>query len=159
MVDRETSPLSNRDRRAAQVAHAVARAFRDGELPATDALSVIKHELRRLNTNRKQEIPTRSTEAQRVIDTYGAENVPNNNSRDALHADHVYPPTDDDLRCNDTLALWINQMPRLQTVVCVTAKENYRLQGYERRGIIGPGKYPQAGVTFTTRELSWDESQ
>jgi hypothetical protein len=72
---------------------------------------------------------------------------------DALHADHVYSLTEDELHRNDTLELWINQMHRLRTVVCVTAKENYLLQTYERRGITGPRKYIEAGVTFTTQEL------
>jgi hypothetical protein len=41
-------------------------------------------------------------------------------------------------------------------VVCVTAEENYQLERCEQRGVTGPDKYAQAGVTFTTRELPWD---
>jgi hypothetical protein len=123
VLDRETPPPSDRDRRAAQVAHVLARAVRDGELVAADALRILRHELRRRNTNQALNIATRSAEAQRVIDEYGAANVPKNESPDALHADHVYPLTEDELRRNDTLELWINQMQSLQTVVCVTAKE------------------------------------
>jgi hypothetical protein len=159
VVDRETSPLSDRDRRAAQVAHVLARAVRDRELAAADALRILRHELRRRNTNRAQKIATRSTEAQRVIDAYGAANVPKNASPDALHADHVYSLTEDELYRNDTLELWIDAMRRLRTVVCVTANENYRLESCERGGATGPGKYAQAGVTFTTRELPWSENQ
>ncbi len=155
MVGRETSPLSDRDRRAAQVAHVLAQAARDGEVAAADALRILRHELRRRNTNRAQKIATRSTEAQRVIEDYGAANVPKNASLDALHADHVYSLTEDELHRNDTLELWINAMHRLQMVVCVTAKENYRLETCERKGVTGPHKYAQAGVTFTTRELPW----
>jgi hypothetical protein len=152
------SPLSDRDRRAAQVAHVLARAVRDGELVSTDALRIIRHELRGRNTNQAQNIPTRSTAAQRSIDTYGPANVPKNASLDALHADHVYSLTEDELHRNDTLEMWVNQMHRLRTVVCVTAKENYMLQTYERRGITGPRKYAEAGVTFTTQELPWDKT-
>lgn len=122
---------------------------------AADALRIIKHELRRRNTNQAQRIAIRSTEAQRVIDAYGAANVPKNASLDALHADHVYSLTEDDLRRNDTLELWIEAMHRLRTVVCVTAKENYRLQACERRGVTGPRKYAEAGMTFTTQALPW----
>lgn len=159
VVDRVTSFLSGRDRRTAQVAHVLARAVRDGEMAAADALRILRHELRRHNTNRAQTIAARSTEAQRVIDDYGAANVPKDASLDALHADHVYTLTEDELYRDDTLELWINAMHRLRTVVCVTAEENYRLERCERRGITGPGKYAKAGVTFTTRELPWGKNQ
>jgi hypothetical protein len=155
VVGQETSHLSDRDRRAAQVAHVLAQAVRDGEVAVADALRILRHELRRRNTNRAQKIATRSTEAQRVIDHYGAANVPKNASVDALHADHVYSLTEDELYRNDTLELWINAMHRLRMVVCVTAKENYRLETCERKGVTGPDKYAQTGVTFTTRQLPW----
>jgi hypothetical protein len=158
VAERTTPPVSERDRRAAQVAHVLARAVRDGELEAVDALRILRHELRRRNTNQAQKIVVRSTEAQRVIDAYGAANVPKNASPDALHADHVYSLSEDDLRGNDTLELWISAMQRLRTVVCVTARENYLLETFERKHITGPRKYDKAGVTFTTRELPWCES-
>ncbi len=156
---RETLQAPDRDRRAAQIAHVLARAVRDDELVTTDALRILRHELRRRNTNQALKIATRSTEAQRVIDEYGAANVPKNDSPDALHADHVYPLTEDALHLNDTLEMWINTMHRLRTVVCVTARENYRLETCERRGITGPRKYTEASVTFTTRELPWDKDK
>jgi len=159
VLDRETPPLSDRDRRAAQVAHVLARAVRDDDLVAADALRILRHELRRRNTNQALKIATRSTEAQRVIDKHGAVNVPKNESPDALHADHVYPLTEDELHRNDTLELWIDTMHRLRTVVCVTAEENYQLERCEQRGVTGPDKYAQAGVTFTTQELPWSENQ
>ncbi len=81
--------------------------------------------------------------------------MPKNASPDALHADHVYQLTEDDLRRNDTVELWLAAMDRLRTVVCVTATENYRLESYERRGITGPAKYARAGITFTSEELPW----
>jgi hypothetical protein len=102
---------------------------------------------------------TRSTEAQRVIDVYGAAKVPKNASDDSLHADHVYPVTEDDLYHNETLEKWITAMTRLQTVVCVTAKENYLLEVVERTGITGPRKYSEAGVTFTTADLPWADDR
>lgn len=147
--------VSDRDRREAQLAHVLARAVRVGELAPADALRVLRHELRRRNTNRAQKIGTRSVEAQRVMRQYGAEAVPKNDSPDALHADHVYPVTEAELRRNDTLELWIDAMARLRTVVCVTAQENYRLEQCERRGITGPEKYEAAGVAFSAQELPW----
>ncbi len=80
---------------------------------ATDALRILRHELRQRNTNQALKIATRSTEAQRVIDEYSEANVPKNESPDALHADHVYPLTEDQLHRNDTLELWIDTMHRL----------------------------------------------
>jgi hypothetical protein len=103
-------------------------------------------------------IVPRSREAQRVIDAYGAGEVPKNDSLDALHADHVYSLTEADLRTNDTLELWIVALRRFRTVVCVTAEENYRLETCEGQGITGPRKYREAQVVFTTRELPWDQS-
>jgi hypothetical protein len=102
---------------------------------------------------------TRLTEAQKTIDAYGPANAPKNGSFDALHADHVYPLTEKELYRNDTLEMWINAMRRLRTVVCVTAMENYQLEKRERRGVTGPSKYAEVGVTFTTQELPWDKNQ
>lgn len=155
VAGQQASHLSNRDRRAAQVAHVLAQAVRAGEVAAADALRILRHELRRRNTNQAQKIATRSTEAQRVIDHYGAAEVPKNASPDALHADHVYSLTEDELRRNDTLDLWISAMDRLRMVVCVTASENYRLETFERAGVTGPDKYARADVTFTTSMLPW----
>jgi len=146
---------SERDRRAAQLANVLARAFREGEVAAADALRVLRHELRRRNTNQALEIATRSTEAQKVIDAYGKGPVPKNGSLDALHSDHVYPLTESDLRRNNTIEAWLAALPGLRTVVCVTARENYRLERCEREGITGPPKYAQAGVAFTTEDLPW----
>jgi hypothetical protein len=151
--------VSERDRRAAQVAHVLSRAVRDGEMVSADALRLLRHELRRRNTNRAQTIAIRSTEAQRVIDQYGAGGAPKNASPEALHADHVFRLTEDELHVNDTLELWIEALDRLRTVVCVTARENYRLEQCERHGITGPAKYGQAGVTFTTSQLPWPEHE
>ena len=147
--------VSERDRRQAQVAHVLSRAVRDGEVAPADALRILRHALRRRNTNMARKIATRSAAAQRVIDKYGAENVPKNASGDALHADHVYPLTEEDLRRNDTLALWVEAMRRLRTVVCVTADENYRLMRSEQHGVTGPAKYVDADIVFTTQELPW----
>jgi hypothetical protein len=70
-VSREGASFSERDRRAAQVANVLARAFREGEVAAVDVLRVLRHELRRRNTNQALKIETRSVEAQKVIDAYG----------------------------------------------------------------------------------------
>jgi hypothetical protein len=133
----------------------LARAVRDGEIAVPDALRVLRHELRRRNTNKKLKIVTRSRRAQEVIEKYGEAAVPKNDSDDALHADHVYPLTEDSLRQTDTVQSWTDELRRIQMVVCVTADENYRLEAVERSGITGPSKYAKAGVEFTTARLPW----
>jgi hypothetical protein len=142
--------------RAAQVAHVLARAARNDEVPAADVLRILRHELRRLNTGNKLKVPTRSVEAQAVIDRCAAagERVPNNNSDDALHADHVWPITERHLKEVTTVDAWVEELRRLATVVCVTARENYRLIRVEKTSP-GPEKYALAAVTFTTAEVPW----
>lgn len=141
---------SARDYRDAQLATVLADAVRDGELEAVDALRVIRHEMRRRNTNRKNTLPHRSTNAQAVIDAYATrgEPVPKNSSNDALHADHVHPLTADDLHTNNTVTDWLNTLQRARTVVVVTAAENYALEQIERTGVTGPAKYEAAGITL-----------
>ena len=142
-----TSPTP-KQLRAAQVAHVLARAVRDGEVEASDALRILRHELRRRNTNTSLTITQRSHGAQASIDKYAPEPPPKNGSPDALHADHVYPLTAELLHTIDTVDKWLDELDRLQTVVCVTASENYALEKVERSGVTGPEKYAQAGVTF-----------
>jgi hypothetical protein len=144
-----TEPTA-KDLRAAKVAHVLARAVRDGEIEETDALRVLRHELRRRNTNSSLNIARRSHGAQASIDKYAPHPPPKNDSPDALHADHVYAFTSDRLRTVDTVQGWLAELERLRAVVCVTAAENYALERLERAGAIGPEKYAAAGVTFTT---------
>lgn len=144
----EVTDAATKDVRAAQLADVLARAVREGELEEADALRVLRHELRRRNTNSTLGIAKRSHSAQASIDEYFPERPPNNNSPDALHADHVYPLTGAVLRKVDTVERWIVELERLRTVVCVTAAENYRLEKIERAGTTGPEKYDEAGVTF-----------
>lgn len=141
--------------RAAQVAHLLSAAVRRDEIVAVDALRILRHELRRRNTNKKLAIPIRSREAQRAIDDLGELGVPKNGSPQALHADHVHPLTVDSLHRIDTLQGWVEELGRLRLVVCVTVAENYRLQAVEHTGVTGPAKYAQAGVAFTTADLPW----
>jgi hypothetical protein len=68
------------------------------------------------------------TGAQAVIDADAARGDP----PDALHADHVFPPTETELREWTTKAEWLTRFERLRTVVCVTAKENYALEPFEK---------------------------
>jgi hypothetical protein len=119
-------------------------------------LRILRHELRRLNTGNKLKVPTRSAEAQAVIDrcTAAGEKVPNNNSDDALHADHVWPITERHLKEVTTVDAWVEELRLLATVVCVTAQENYRLIHVEKT-TPGPETYVLAGVTFTTAEVPW----
>ncbi|MFN2347761.1 MAG: hypothetical protein ABR616_18865 [Dermatophilaceae bacterium] len=83
---------SNRDQRDAELAAVLADAVRAGRIQAADALRVLRHEMRRRNTNLKAALPHRSAGAQAVIEEYAGrgEAPPKNGSDDALHADHVY---------------------------------------------------------------------
>jgi hypothetical protein len=155
-VTAQPALVTDRELRAAQVADVLARATRAGELVAADALRILRHELRRLNTGNKQKVPTRSVDAQAVIDKYTAdgEPIPNNNSNDALHADHVWPITERHLKDITTVDAWVAELRHLATVVCVTARENYRLIDVEK-ATPGPEKYAIAGVRFTTAEVPW----
>jgi hypothetical protein len=121
---------SDRDVRDAALASILAQAVREDRLLAVDALRVIRHELRRRNTNRKLAITKRSLAAQAVIEKYArsGQAIPKNSSDEALHADHVYALTD--------------------KVVCVTASENYRLEKLERVGFNGPAKYTEAAIAW-----------
>lgn len=143
------STPSARDLRAARVAHVLARGVREGEVDTSDALRILRHELRRRNTNTSLKIRQRSLAAQACIDKYAPDPPPKNGSPDALHADHVYPLTKELLHTVDAVEKWIVELERLRTVVCVTAAENYVLEKIERRGVTGLEKYPRAGVTFT----------
>jgi hypothetical protein len=136
------------EKRAAQLAHVLARAVRDGEVNAIDAARVLKHELRRRNTNRSHTLAVRSTGAQASIDKYAPERRPRNDSDEALHADHVYPFTSTLFYEVTTLDGWVDELRRLATVVCVTARENYALEQIENTGVDGPAKY--AAVVFST---------
>jgi hypothetical protein len=134
----------------AQVAHVLARGVREGGVNPIDALRILKHELRRLNTNSWAKVEGRSRGAQASIDKYAPNRPPANGSDDSLHADHVYPLTVDRLHEVTTVEAWTHERERLATVVYVTAKENYALQQIERQGTHGPEKYAKAGVTFAT---------
>jgi hypothetical protein len=149
--------MPSSDQRAARVAHVLSRAVRDSEVPEADALRILRHELRRRETKQSQSIPTRSVQAQAVIDKYGAENVPKNASSDALHSDHVYPLTEEAVRTTTSVDDWVAALEQLRTVVCVTAAENYALERLERQGSTGPEKYALAGVEFTTDALPWSD--
>jgi hypothetical protein len=142
--------VTSKEERAARVAHVLARAVREGEVNAIDALRILKHELRRLNTNRSHLVSTRSTGAQASIKKYAPDRPPGNDSDDALHADHVYAFTFDILDRVTTIDAWVVELRKLATVVCVTAKENYALERVENAGLHGPEKYAAAGVTFAT---------
>ena len=146
-----------RESRAARVAHVLARAVRQGEADAIDVLRILKHELRRLNTNKKERLPTRSRAAQEVIERYAGlgQAVPKNSSDDALHADHVYPLTVSALQEISSVEGWLEELRRVAIVVCLTAKENYELEKVERGGTTGPSKYAEAGIVFVTSDLPW----
>ena len=141
---------TGRDFRDARVAHVLARAVRNGEVEAVDALRILRHELRRRNTNSTPRIKVRSAGAQASIDKYAPHRPPRNDSDDALHADHVYPLRAELLHSVDTVEGWVTELARLRTVVCVTAVENYALERVEAQGNTGPEKYALAGITFTT---------
>jgi hypothetical protein len=140
--------------RQAEVASVLAAAYRNRDIEAGDALRIIRHELRRLQTNKKLDIPQRSKQAQKVILEYaaGATPLPKNGSGDALHADHIHPVTTKHLKSLTTGQQWLRALNRLGKVVCVTATENYQLQQIERAGTTGPQKYDMARITFVDQE-------
>lgn len=146
----ESSVTPTKDERYAAVANALAAAVRAGEVDAKDALRILRHELRRRNTNKTLTIPERSEAAQAVIEDYAKRGipVPKNGSLDALHADHVMPLTAEHLETLTTTDAWLGALPDLMRVVCVTAKENYDLEVIERGGITGDAKYGEAGIRF-----------
>jgi hypothetical protein len=143
--------VTPKELRAAQVAHVLARGVRDGEVNPIDASRILKHELRRLNTNRSHTLEVRSHGAQASIEKYAPRRPPPNGSGDSLHADHVFPFAVDLLHEVKTVDGWVSELRRLATVVCVTAKENYALEQVEKAGAHGPEKYAAAGVTFASR--------
>jgi hypothetical protein len=156
MTDAPEPAVAARDRRDAMVADHLARGVRDGYVIPEDALCIIRHELRRRNTNKKLDIIGRSREAQRVIDEHRERNakVPQNGSHDALHADHVYKLTEKHLRELYTVDAWITELSKLRQVVCVTERENMRLEQIEQRDKIdGPEKYPLAGIEWADGRL------
>lgn len=136
------------------MAAVLAAAYRNGEIESEDALRIIRHELRRLQTNKKLVIPRRSMQAHNVIAQYEARGVPlpKNGSSDALHADHIHPLSVRQLRTLQTIPQWVRALKRLEQVVCVTAAENYRLEQIEKQGIKGPAKYEKAGIKFVDHQ-------
>jgi hypothetical protein len=139
-----------RDRRAARVAHVLARAVREGEVDPVDASRILKHELRTRNTNKSHKLPVRSVGAQASIEKYAPERPPPNGSPDSLHADHVYPFSTGLFGTVTDVDGWLRELAQLATVVCVTATENYALEQVEKAGAYGPEKYALAGVDFAT---------
>ncbi|MFZ6005785.1 MAG: hypothetical protein ACOYXM_17820 [Actinomycetota bacterium] len=147
---RTPTPIGSRpkDLRFAALAAVLSRAVAAGELEATHALRILRHQLRVMNVNGATKVPRRSEGAQAVIDRYAeaGDLIPKNGSSDALHCDHVHSLTADDLTRLVSVEEWITELPRLVEVVCVTAAENYRLEKLERDGVTGPTKYEMAGI-------------
>jgi hypothetical protein len=140
--------LSTKDERFAALAGSLARAVASSDVAATDAMRVIKHKLRRRNTNRALLAPYRSRAAQDVVDRYAAldQPVPKNDSLDALHSDHLHPLTEAELSDLTTQEAWLARLHDFDAVVCVTAAENYSLQQVERAGATGWDKYHAVGI-------------
>jgi hypothetical protein len=149
-------PADDHHTRLAQIGCALSQAVTRRDVHDSDALRVLRHELRRLNTNQALKARWRSEGAQHVIDKHelaGTE-IPKNSSDEALHCDHVFPLTVGDLHHLQTVDDWRTDLPRLTTVVCVTAAENYRLEQVERKGVAGWDKYPLAGVDLVDLEAT-----
>jgi len=145
----EASPATPRQIRFARLGAVLARGVVAGEVEATDALRVLRHELRRMNVNRALYAPFRSVGAQAAIDRYAAAGttIPKNGSDDSLHCDHVNALGAHDLEQLTTVESWLDALPDLTAVVCVTAAENYSLEQIERTGVTGWAKYEGAGIT------------
>ncbi len=156
---RQSPPMSStaptdRELRAAKVANVLARGVRETEVVPADALRILRHELRRRNTNRAIKMPLRSKEAQRVIDEYGTPGPPKNGSDDALHADHLWPLTEGTLQTTTSVEAWVDELRRLSQVAVVTARENYRLMSAEKQNLWGFAKYEAAGVELLEIEAT-----
>jgi len=139
-------------RAAVPLAAWLAQGVREGHVDASDALRVLRHELRRRNTNKTSTIARRSEAAHAVVTSYAERGipVPKNGSDDALHADHLYKIDFETLTTVTTADKWLAELARLREVVCVTARENYDLMKVEKEGIWGEEKYKAAGITFVT---------
>lgn len=136
--------------RAARLATVLSRGVREGDLDAADALRVLRHELRRINTGRAEAASKRSVKAQAVIDKYADDpkRRPRNGSPEALHSDHVYALTMHELDRLYTVEEWVRELERLREVVCVTAAENYTLMKVENGGTWGYPKYDAAEIVL-----------
>ncbi len=104
-----TMSFNARNERDAALAAVLAQGVREGKVHAVDALRVIKHEMRRRNTNKHAGLPFRSAKAQAVIDECAKAGVPvpKNDSEDALHADHVHELGPADLHNTIAVDDWI----------------------------------------------------
>ncbi len=69
----DAPPATPSELRAAQVAHALARAVRDEEIAASDALRILRHELRRRNTNHVDPLTVESIYENRTAEEWLAE--------------------------------------------------------------------------------------
>jgi hypothetical protein len=136
------------DLRFARLASVLAAGVRDGQLEQSDALRVLKHQLRLFNRNKAIRVARRSVGAQDVIDRYERDEIaiPKNGSWDALHADHVFPLKGDQLSDLVTASDWLGRLDRLREVVCVTAAENETLRQVEAANIDGWEKYIRANI-------------
>ena len=99
-------------------------------------------------------MPLRSKGAQRVIDEYGTPGPPKNGSDDALHADHLWPLTEETLQTTASVEAWVDELRRLSAVAVVTARENYRLMSAEKQNLWGLAKYEAAGVELIRIEAT-----
>jgi hypothetical protein len=142
---------SPKDIRFAALAHVLAKAAVAGELEDADALRVIRHERRQRWKKKSLLAPRRSKAAQAVIDRHAEAGtaIPQNGSPDALHCDHVFALGPADLRRLARPEAWLDDLGRLDTVVCVTAAENYRIEQVEKKGVDGWTKYATAEVALT----------
>lgn len=137
---------------AAKLAHVLAQGVRSGDVRAAHARRIIVHDLRRGNVNEKLSIHPRSVGAQASIDKYAPDRPPQNSSTDALHADHYGTITKEQVAMIASVEEWLGELARMrQSIVCVTAAENYALTKWELKGVTSPEKYEMAGVHFVDR--------
>lgn len=147
----------DRLQRFAMLANALAEDYRAGEVLAADALRVLRHQLRKMNTNKALGVPrdlwsVRAAEVQAEHAARG-EAVPKNAFDEALHCDHINTLVRADLDHLSTVEEWQDALPRLTAVVVLTARENHSLQKFERAGLNGPEKYAQANIALVSPEV------
>jgi hypothetical protein len=143
----------SKDLRWARLANVLAEAARTGRIHPQDARTALVHALRVRKTKNTLAIRPRSTGAQASIERYAPQAPPRNDSTDALHADHVYsfphtgPKLTEFFNQLTNVEAWLQELARLDQVVCLTAAKNELVRRVETT-VMRPAKYELAAVEF-----------
>jgi hypothetical protein len=151
-----------KDLRWAKFAGVLSEAARLGRINPQDARTALAHTLRTRNNGTKLRIRPRSRGAQASIDKYAPAHPPRNGSPEALHADHIHslphtgPGLDELFERVRGVDAWLEELRRLDRVVCVTNDENEQVRRVEQcQKVTGSAKYALAGIEFVD-PVSWE---